>query len=618
MHLLVLFYYSMLCITYATSYELTENEINSAFQCPTWYVPSTSNTSELQCICGATLNNKIKCVKDEHVEVVIGNCMTSIVTEGETVVVGSCPYAPYKANPYNNVYTKLPKNISELDDFMCGWMNRTGLLCSQCKSGLSLAVLSYQRRCIRCSNMTRGLAMFLFLLFIPTTIFFFIVMCCRIDISSGPMNAALSILQATVVGVDQQPSDFIFRSKNPLSFNLIIFLLTFYGIWNLDFFRYVIPPICISKTLNSLQAEALEYIIAIHPFLLVVVTYICVEMYDSGNPVVLLLWMPFKKLLNFQCFRNLNIKYSLLTTFATFIQLPYTKILLISINILNYTHVKNSTGDTIRTVVAMDASITYSSKNHIPYVILAIIMLSVFNLTPLFLLLFYPTKCFQLLLGRFPRVNWHPLHAFMDIFQSCYKNGTDGTRDYRYFAAFNLLFRILILFPIDNHVVSIVRFVLVPLIFSYSLALFKPYQENIYNIWDSLVFFLYALLQWMLYDTYFPRNIFEYATYICHLVLFIYFGSLIVVKLIKTLTPGFYDVLKDKIILLRQYGICATLRHWRKKDGLVVDLEIGGTNREASCYHEMSDSMADRIQNPQDYQSLLVNMNASNTYGIKQ
>ena len=49
--------------------------------------------------------------------------------------------------------------------------------------------------------------------------------------------------------------------------------------------------------------------------------------------------------------------------------------------------------------------------------------------------LLYLTKCFQLFLGCFPNVNWHPLQAFMDIFQGCYKNGTDGTRDYRYFVA---------------------------------------------------------------------------------------------------------------------------------------------------------------------------------------
>ena len=65
--------------------------------------------------------------------------------------------------------------------------------------------------------------------------------------------------------------------------------------WNLDFLRYVIPPFCISKSLTTLQAEALEYVVGVYPLLLIVVTYIFVELYDNEYRMIVALWSPFRK-----------------------------------------------------------------------------------------------------------------------------------------------------------------------------------------------------------------------------------------------------------------------------------------------------------------------------------
>ena len=45
-----------------------------------------------------------------------------------------------------------------------------------------------------------------------------------------------------------------------------------------------------------------------------------------------------------------------------------------------------------------------------------------------------------------PAITAVPLHAFMDAFQGCYKDGTNGTRDCRYFAGLQLVLRLL--FPV--------------------------------------------------------------------------------------------------------------------------------------------------------------------------
>ena len=99
------------------------------------------------------------------------------------------------------------------------------------------------------------------------------------------------------------------------------------------------------------------------------------------------------------------------------------------------------------TMVYYDASIEYfSASTHLPFALLAIFVLCTFVVLPALVLLLYPTRIFQRSLGCC-RVRWLALHAFADAFQGYfngyYKNGTDGTRDYRYFAGLYIIFRIL-------------------------------------------------------------------------------------------------------------------------------------------------------------------------------
>ena len=50
-------------------------------------------------------------------------------------------------------------------------------------------------------------------------------------------------------------------------------LLTLYGMFNLDFFRLVLPPFCISSQLRPIHVVSLGYISVFYPFLLILLTY---------------------------------------------------------------------------------------------------------------------------------------------------------------------------------------------------------------------------------------------------------------------------------------------------------------------------------------------------------
>ena len=62
-----------------------------------------------------------------------------------------------------------------------------------------------------------------------------------------------------------------------------IFLLL-YNLWNLDLLRSVIPDICLNVT--TLQALALDYLIALYPFVLILLSYILIDLHDRQFAVV--------------------------------------------------------------------------------------------------------------------------------------------------------------------------------------------------------------------------------------------------------------------------------------------------------------------------------------------
>ena len=141
-----------------------------------------------------------------------------------------------------------------------------------------------------------------------------------------------------------------------------------------------------------------------------------------------------------------------------------------------------------------DGTVEYFGKQHLPYAILAIVVLSMFNILPLLLLCLYPCHCFQRILNAC-KLRCQALHVFMDAF---YKNGINGTRDYRYFSALYLFVRVSIFMMIAVSL-SLSRFVycfLVGVIFTLFAILFvvvQPYKLSIHNTIDTVLILITSL-----------------------------------------------------------------------------------------------------------------------------
>ena len=154
-------------------------------------------------------------------------------------------------------------------------------------------------------------------------------------------------------------------------------------------------------------------------------------------------------------------------------------------------------GSVVGIYLYYDGSIEYFGEKHLPYAIVALLVVLIFIIFPILLLLLYPMRCFQRCLGCC-KVRWHALRIFIDAFQGYYKDGTNGTRDCRYFAGVYLLMRLLlaILFAITLSVVYYSLAILVLISVTMLIAIFQPYKAEFstYNAVDSV--FILVLAMW--------------------------------------------------------------------------------------------------------------------------
>ena len=213
-----------------------------------------------------------------------------------------------------------------------------------------------------------------------------------------------------------------------------------------------------------------------------------------------------------------------------------------------------------------NATVPYFGTEHLPFAILAISILAIFIVLPLLILLLYPTRVFQRLIGCC-NTRWHALDAFVDAFQGYYKNGTNETPDWRYFSGLYLIFRIL---AIGTHEMPDTTYHLVYRVICYSsvsllFGLLRPYKENWINHLDSFGFMLLSFGEFVVvYDDYVTKSHYTFAY------------ALGVVPLLYLIVYTCYILLYQRVILRR----CAPCCKNRIDEGRST-FSVGDVEREA-------------------------------------
>ncbi len=451
----------------------------------TWFFPAPDD--DHTCECGSTVGNKVRCNNaTKKVDILDCYCMTYSEDDHSTVL-GQCAYGCSQKSSYYS----LPSNISQLNEEVCGWLNRDGQLCGRCKDSFAPAVYSYSLSCVECKDYHYNWVKYAVISLLPLTVFFFVIALTRIKLLSGAWSGYILISQILSTPLLMRVYQL---HHNTFHFTLGILSVP-YGVSNLDFFRLLYPPFCLHPHMSTIQALALDYITAVYPLTLIVITYFLVVLYDNNVRIIRWLWKPFRYC-SIRFRRNWNIKSSLVDSFATFIILSYIKFLDVSINLLIPVRLFNIHGKSVGLYLFYDATVKYFSKQHLPYAFLALGVFLTFNVFPAILLSLYPCQCFQKCLNRCRLSNCQALHIFMDAFQGCYKDGTNDTKDCRWYAAVYLWARIA-LFIVSAVALSdlwlpFVAFVL--LIMLILVTVFHPYKSPTFNTVETILFFVMAFI----------------------------------------------------------------------------------------------------------------------------
>ena len=441
--------------------------------CPPWRI---YESKEQKCLCGNSLH-LINCdSKTQQLSVPRCYCMT-YNEELKEVTFGQCLYTCFHhrrslCHQYDSIKSN---NSQDLNSEVCGYFKRTGHLCGKCIEGYGYPAYNNQMKCVKCNkkDFLMNIVKYLLLFFGPLTVFYFFIIFFRVSITSHYMVVYIYICQSITL-------PFFVKIWEINSYSIKI-ISDFASIWNLNIFHSIIDPFCLHPSLNSLNVMALDYLLAMYPMFLVLLTAFAVFLHDRYS-IIVLLWSPMGRIT--KCIRkNWNIQGSLIQAFATFFVLSYVKIANTSFQLLTPVTVQNERGDYVQKWYLNSAgNLEYFGTSHLPYGILAVFMLLGFNLLPVIILTLYPFSWFK----RYFFKNNLTMFTFLEVFYGCYRTKPTMCRS---FAAVYFVARLLelLVFACFKNVLILLFLGLCKIILCIAVTLVQPYSKKYQNKFDVIL-----------------------------------------------------------------------------------------------------------------------------------
>ena len=430
-------------------------------------------------------------------QIPFGHCAT--FDEGKLMIYLCHHY--FLPSSYQNItvpgFIPLPLVISEFNDGICHPMNRKGNVCSKCMDGYGPSVTSYGYKCVKCPNAWYRVPLFLIIELLPITLLYLFTLVFQISVTTPPIPCFIMYAQFVVLGLRYSSMK---TNYEDITLDIKI-VQTIYGIFNLDFFKQILPHFCVSSKLQLIHVIFLGYISVFYPQLLIFLTWVGVTLHDRHIRIVVWMLRPLHRYFA-RIRQGLNTKGDIIDVFITFFLLSYTKCVYPSIFLLDarkLTVLDSQRNFTVShvSVADIDPSLTYHGIHHLLYGIFAILTLFVFILLPSLFLVLYPIRPLRTCLFKL-HLDFVALNIFADKLQSCYRNGLDGGRDMRCFSGtfFNVRIAILVCYlfyivlKIKVWMLAGISFTIISLI----VALTTPYQKTYMNVFDTFLFLNLAIL----------------------------------------------------------------------------------------------------------------------------
>ena len=470
--------------------------------CPPGFISSNKNSSSV-CICDSNYGGVVHCDPKNFNSSIVRHAWLGFAPESNVLVYG---FSPYIKKMSRNTMIALPSDENDLDAFFCNTTHSTGILCGRCLDDYGVAINGLTARpCVSCSDDDKyyNWMYYILLNFLPVTLFFAIVFIFSMTVTLGPLNSFIFFAQMMTTMMTPEGNGLIsYRDATHGWYSTLknIYFVP-YDIWNLNFFHFLTDFFCLSPKLNYLDVMCLKYVEAVYPLLLLIVFVCIMTLYNRGVAFVVCLCRPFHQCL--ARFRQLtNMRQSLTGGMAVFIVISYTNFTLVSLNILAPQGLYTSNETLVKLVFYFegDLPVDWNNPQSIKYILTAVAMLCVFGIVPPFLLV-YPSllkliewlSCHRLSLSRlYPPTK---LQAFLDEFHGCYRNGTDGGIDCRWFAGLYFLLRLSLFIIYAETSSDHVQFTAQLLLFlfcSFLFLVFRPYRESWINQVDATIFLIMA------------------------------------------------------------------------------------------------------------------------------
>ena len=475
--------------------EHSEYKLNiTLYYCP----PGLVHQSTLgACICPTNMTNRyISCDQQQYTSGIFVGFCASRDNGTSPLLTTRCAFANHLIEPL----LPLPQNNNTGETHFCQRFNRTGNVCSECVPGYGISVFSESYDCIVCNSLhARDLILYLVIELLPTTLFFMAILFFHIGITTGAANGFIFFAQMITTPLEVLFLTYAFTLYVPdnkyFTSTMTDLIINPYYIWNLNFVRIFDPHICLHPKLKVVHVIALRYASALYPLLLLMITYVVIELKARNIRLVTFLW----RLLCFSCVRWRRVwkaKTSVIDAFASCILLSYTKFMLVSLYYLSPSNVIDGSGKHMYRVLSLDTSIPFLGSEHKPYLITAIVVLFTFGAFPPLVLSCYQFQPFKNCLDCL-RLNGPGFQRFVEAFQGCYKDGTDGKVDCRFFAGLYFVFRVIILIVnavSTSYPIGFTYIVITSTLFLLLLAIFQPYKKPLYNIVDAVIIFVFTVV----------------------------------------------------------------------------------------------------------------------------
>ena len=459
-------------------------------ECPVGYYFEPEDN---QCACSANTDKKyngiISC-KEDMLQSVLMSGYWAGCDEGGILYTAECPsgFCPRDADVNaTGGLLFLPQTCKELDEFICGPLNRSGILCGQCIENYTVYFHSTTLRCNECSGAFQyvGLILYVITEILPITILFIILIVFDVNLTSGAANGFIFFAQVVTV------MSSVLLVKLPhqsgvRTLSAIYYLI--YGFLTFEFFDIETFSFCLWKGATSLDNIIFSYISTLYALGLILGLFAVMRL-SCAN-----------RLLKKFGHRNYQ-QNSLLHGISIFIVISYTKVTKISFLLLSkitvYSDMASSLG---KSVVQVSGVTGYFALGHLPYAIPALVIMSLFTFTVPSVLTFKPLyDMFKRIVSkihssaeRLFESNARMAQLFvlktkpvLDNLQGCFKDNM------RYFSGFYFFYRMIIAAILAFSTDFTRTLVGLNLTFSLMLcihAIAQPYAVYKHNVLDALFF----------------------------------------------------------------------------------------------------------------------------------